>query len=86
MEEKKKVGRPAKPIEAGERFGKLITLNDWYVVERRTWQLVQCDCGERKHVLVKNLRKGVLNSCGCLKVENINRVREERLRRKREGK
>lgn len=86
MDEKKKLGRPPRPIEAGTRFGKLVVLGEWYVEDGRTWQLCQCDCGEQKYILAKVLKKGTTKSCGCGRADNINRVREERLRKLKERK
>jgi len=52
---------------SGQRFGRLIVLhrgyrpNDWRV----HWEC-QCDCGTRRLVNSDNLRRGKVQSCGCL--------------------
>lgn len=55
----------------GQRFGRLV------VVERAgsdkhkhaTWKC-QCDCGEVRVLCSGNLRNGLVNSCGCLRVDS----------------
>jgi hypothetical protein len=54
---------------AGQRFGRLLVIEEsgrrrWYV----TW-LCQCDCGDKKVVNGSNLRVGQTRSCGCYRSE-----------------
>lgn len=56
----------------GKRFGRLIAL---YIVGKSNngtaiW-LCQCDCGNKKEVLINNLKNNSTNSCGCFKKETL---------------
>lgn len=58
-----------KPLEAGERFGRL-TLTGRR--EKRGRDLLEeciCECGAVVHVLRGNLRSGSSSSCGCFRRE-----------------
>jgi hypothetical protein len=69
------MGRPTRILEAGIRFGKLVTLGDSKVEKSRGWSLCECDCGEIKWIRTKNLTQGIQNSCGCVRVEQMAYVR-----------
>ena len=49
-----------------QRFGKLIPLKLLEDKKERTW-LCQCDCGNQCEISSKNLLRGHVSSCGCLK-------------------
>lgn len=62
----------------GQKFGKLFVLNSdqyiYYSSGKRTASLCQCDCGNMKIASNNFLIQGVLNSCGCLVLENAVRL------------
>ena len=67
----------------GQKFGR------WKVIEkvpnlksRDSKWLCQCDCGQTKEVLGKNLRNGRSSSCGCYKNEIS---RQEMIKRNKKG-
>ena len=49
-----------------QHFGKLTAIKLIENREERTW-LCQCDCGKQCEVTSKNLLRGHVSSCGCLK-------------------
>lgn len=58
----------------GERFGRLVVIDEVEPHITSSGRLIpkwlcQCDCGNTKEANTKNLRKGVIKSCGCLKKE-----------------
>lgn len=55
----------------GRRFGRWTVLRDIASddKDRRVW--CRCDCGQERSVMAGSLRKGVSNSCGCLKLEKL---------------
>jgi hypothetical protein len=57
-----------KPVEIGDRFGRLIIVEFAERVSGRELEvLCDCDCGSRTvRVYASNLRKGLTQSCGCL--------------------
>lgn len=65
-----KVGGPGRPVEIGERFGRLLVVEE--VEERlgrhRTFRCA-CDCGNEKIASSGNLRAGNIVSCGCRRKE-----------------
>lgn len=61
----------------GKRFGRLVVVekvgtDKW----RRLHVLCKCDCGNEKLVFASNLRQGQTKSCGCLRAENMKKVRK----------
>lgn len=61
-----------KPLSAGQRFGRLIALEELTERDRHgaiRW-LCRCDCGAEKVVAGVALRNGLTQSCGCLHVES----------------
>lgn len=50
----------------GQRFGKLQVLERAENKKGRTAWLCQCDCGNLKTVLSRDLKAGKVRSCGCL--------------------
>ena len=59
-----------RPIAVGERFGRLIAVEDTGERKQRqsVWLCV-CDCGRESVVQSGNLRSGNTMSCGCLQAE-----------------
>lgn len=50
----------------GQRFGRLVVLSDaGRTKDMCILYLCQCDCGNKKKILSKNLRSGLSTSCGC---------------------
>ncbi len=78
MEESKKTGRPARILMAGERFGRLTATGENDVVMGRNWSEMVCECGEVKWIRTKNLIRGLVHSCGCLRRENMENARSYR--------
>lgn len=58
-----------KPISSGDRFGRLVSVDNGHLVQRQTqretYVHVICDCGVAKEVRAASLRSGVTKSCGC---------------------
>ena len=56
----------------GNKYGMLTVIKE---AERdkngRRW-LCECECGNKKIILGKNLKKGNTKSCGCLKAKSPN--------------
>ena len=63
---------PKKLNLLNERFGKLLVIKESENINGRTAWLCQCDCGKEKIVRTKELRNGIVKSCGCLKSEKSN--------------
>ena len=60
------------PMEAGWRFGRLVTLAFYRDNQRpRPHWICVCDCGAFLTVSARNLRKGNNTSCGCKRMEKI---------------
>jgi hypothetical protein len=58
----------------GERFGRLVALSAHSYGKQTRWNCV-CDCGERRVVLLSQLRDGKTQSCGCLHIERVKAAR-----------
>ena len=54
---------------AGERFGRLVVIEQAEPHKGRIAWLCQCDCGNQKIATTAVLRKGLTKSCGCLRKE-----------------
>lgn len=79
FEDEKKTGRP--PIDiTGERYGRLIAIEERYRIGTRSYWLCQCDCGNEVIAEKRDMRSGCTRSCGCLKREML------RTRNRRAGK
>lgn len=59
----------------GVKFGMLTVLKDgdglYEGKEKRRSVICKCDCGNEKEVLLRNIKKGKLKSCGCLALPKI---------------
>lgn len=57
----------------GKRFGRLVVIRrtDKRYSDGQYYREVQCDCGNRKLVLISNLTSGHTTSCGCFATELI---------------
>lgn len=57
-------------IKKGDRYGKLTAII--FVKKKNSIQywLFKCDCGNEKVILVSNVSRGFVKSCGCLQKEN----------------
>jgi len=55
----------------GMRFGRLLVTGDDAKRGHRNYVLVQCDCGTRKSVNKSGMKRGHIQSCGCLNDEAI---------------
>ena len=58
---------------SGKRFGKLIALHKTKVVGNKSimW-MCQCDCGKQIPAAASELKKGHVQSCGCLISDHVN--------------
>ena len=54
----------------GEKFGKLVVIEQAENVGRRTAWLCRCECGNQKVVVSHRLISGCTRSCGCLGMKN----------------
>lgn len=52
----------------GKRFGKLVVLKELPAKNYESKWLCQCDCGKQIECVGWHLTKGIVNSCGCLKM------------------
>lgn len=55
-----------------QRIGKLTVIASAENIKGRTAWLCQCDCGKQKIITTQLLRRGTVQSCGCLKSEKSN--------------
>lgn len=52
----------------GKRFGRLLVVErDGFDKNRKAMWICQCDCGSTCSVRANHLRRGLINSCGCLR-------------------
>ena len=66
----------------GQRFGKLIAMYPTSMKDGpHMYWVCQCDCGNQKEVASNHLKKGDIQSCGCIKTSigemNIKKILEE---------
>ena len=54
---------------AGQRFGRLLVLEEADSIDDRTRWRCKCDCGVVCDILTTNLTGGITKSCGCLRKE-----------------
>ena len=65
------MARKLKPIEVGQRFGRLKFIKDLNTIRISKTQTIRialfsCDCGNKKELAVHNVLHGKTKSCGCL--------------------
>ena len=65
---------PAKIDVIGQRFGRLVALSDDAPARGRRRVLCICDCGVRKTVDPRDLRRGHATSCGCAQKERVGEI------------
>jgi|SRR5690625_1789514 len=53
----------------GRKFGRLLVIERGDNIGSRAAWVCSCDCGKRKTIEGKSLRKGATKSCGCLQKE-----------------
>ena len=60
----------------GQKFGKLTVLKEGEGLfegkKKRRSVICECDCGNQKEVLLRQIKRGKLKSCGCLAQKEIN--------------
>ena len=62
----------------GQKFGRLVVVE---VTDERNkhgsviWKCL-CDCGNEHKATTNNLKGGTVRSCGCLRLESLNNIRE----------
>jgi hypothetical protein len=55
----------------GERYGRLVGIKSLVKQKGHSLWLWKCDCGNQKSVLLVNVRRGLVKSCGCLNIERL---------------
>ena len=65
-----KISTHKKILESGQRFGRLVVIEENGKNNNRQiiWKCL-CDCGNYHNVSGKQLRSGVVQSCGCFRIE-----------------
>jgi len=53
----------------GQKFGRLTAIKLAYIKNNMSFWYCICECGTRKIIMSRNLRKGISKSCGCYKSE-----------------
>lgn len=54
---------------SGQRFGKLTVIGLHHINNSSCYWLCKCDCGNEKVVRGGDMKRGKINSCGCIKRE-----------------
>ena len=57
----------------GNRFGRLVVLEEYRGSKGHIVRLCRCDCGVIKEVALRNLSNGTTKSCGCYSKENVSK-------------
>jgi hypothetical protein len=52
-------------VNEGDRFGRLVVINEGHSEGVRRWILCRCNCGKIKEIPLRNLINGTSLSCGC---------------------
>jgi len=59
----------------GKKYGRLTVLEQYYKRvssgERRDFCFCECECGKTKEIMGKNIRRGLIISCGCYRLERV---------------
>ena len=72
-----------KKIKIGDRFKKMVILEDLGIFQkegtssRRHYVRCKCDCGQEKVVNLADLKAGRIQSCGCYRVEQLKKVKQD---------
>ena len=71
------MARPIKDL-TGQRFGRLTVIRrierpEW-VKNHEIWWEMKCDCGNLHSASARNLKKGNVKSCGCLRAEKCREI------------
>lgn len=73
-------------IKPGDVFGKLVVLarakREEGMSKKRSWWLLECECGEYHVANSDNLKRGAVTSCGCHK-RAVNAEQMRRINRKK---
>ena len=56
-------------VLTGQKFNRLLVLDQYYTKSNKTYWKCQCDCGNEVYVYSAHLQSGHTKSCGCLKKE-----------------
>jgi len=72
----------------GQKFGRLTVIERAPNKNQKTYWVCECNCGSNKEVVVwaTSLKNGDIKSCGCLKVEMLNKRNFKDLTGQRFGK
>ena len=63
------INMPKRIDLTNQKYGKLTVIEKAANIGDRTAWLCKCDCGNTKIIRTKELRNGIVKSCGCLKSE-----------------
>ena len=61
---------------ANQTFGRLTVIHFAYSKDGRTFWHCKCSCGKEKDVATKDLKRGTVKSCGCLRIETTSKRRK----------
>lgn len=63
----------------GQRFGRLTVLqkDNKRITKSGSYWICQCDCGNIKSIKSSSLRRGEIQSCGCLRNERTKQAKEQ---------
>ena len=63
-------GRPPSLIEIGSRYHRLTAVENVGIVNTHLSYKFLCDCGTYKTIASSFVRRGLVTSCGCRRIEN----------------
>ena len=63
----------------GQKFGRLLVLkkDNTRITKSGSYWICQCECGTIKSIKSSSLRRGEIQSCGCLRNERSKKARED---------
>jgi len=67
-------------IEPGDRYGRLVIIQEVNQLLSRRFCLCKCDCGNQKVIGLGDLSKGHTKSCGCLRKINHRKTHGKSIR------
>jgi len=61
---------PKKTISIGQRYGRLVVIEEKKKIGKIYKARCKCDCGNEKDICIGHMKMGKIRSCGCLEDEN----------------